>query len=416
MVDLAGIVRPGDTVMWGQGTGEPRTLTEALVAQRAELGPVTVFLGSTLSDTLTPDCADHLRFVGIGGIGRNAALARAGVLDVLPCHISTVPRLIESGRLPVDVALVQVSPAGPNGLHSLGLVADYVPSMLARARTVVAEINEQVPFVLGDAMVSPEQLHHRTFTSRPPVTVPAASIGPAERTIGTLVSECIIDGAVLQLGIGAVPQAIAQSLAGKKELGIHSGVIGDWIVDLMRGGSVTNERKPIDRGVTVTGALFGSRHLYEFAHANEQLALRPLTYTHDPATLRHFTDLFAVNSAIEVDLGGQVNAETVGGCHVGAVGGQVDFVRAAVGSTRGRSVIALPSTARCGTISRIVPHLQDGVVTTPRSDADLVVTEHGVADLRGVPLRERARRLIDIADPAHQEELRRWVLARSTWA
>jgi acyl-CoA hydrolase len=300
---------------------------------------------------------------------------------------------------------VQLSPAAADGRHSLGLAADYVRSAMARARTVIAEVNDQVPQTLGDGWVDRSELDHVVRTSRPPVFVPSRPPGPVEERIGSLVAALVPDAAVLQLGIGSVPHAIAGSLLAKEDLGVHCGVVGDWIVDLMEGGPVTNARKPIDVGVTVTGTVFGTRRLYDFVHQNPDIQLRPISYTHDPAVLRRLDHLMAINSAVEVDVTGQVNAETLEGRHIGAVGGQVDFVRAALASPGGRSIIVLPSTARGGRVSRIVPRLADAVVTTPRSDADLVVTEHGVADLRGVPLRERARRLIEIADPRFRDEL-----------
>lgn len=389
----------------GQATGEPLTLTGTLVEQRGSLGGVQVFLGATFASTFGPEQADHLRFAAIGGIGTNAALARAGVLDVLPCHVSTLPELISSGRLSVDVVLVQLSPLGPEGLHSLGLVGDYLSPAIDRARVVIAEINEQVPYTLGAGAVHPDQLDAVVHTSRTPVFVEPPRVGPAEAAIGELIATLVPDGAVIQLGVGAVPYAVAKGLSAKRDLGVHSGVVGDWIVDLMESGVVTNMSKAVDRGITVTGALFGTRRLYDYAHRNPSLQLRPISYTHDVAVLRQLDRLMAINSAVEVDLTGQVNAETVGGVHIGTVGGQVDFVRAAMASRGGRSIIALPSTARGGQVSRIVGHLADGVITTARSDADLVVTEHGVADLRGMTLRQRAEQLIAIADPRFKAEL-----------
>jgi acyl-CoA hydrolase len=403
-IDLRQAIRPGDTVLWGQGTGEPRTLTEALVRQRAELGGVDVFLGSMFSDTLDPSHADHLRFRGIGGMGTNAALARAGVLDVLPCHISAIPGLIESGRLPVDVVMVQVSEAGPDGRHSLGLIADYLGAALTKARTVVAEINDQVPRTRG-AWVEAGRFDMVVRSSRPPVMVADGAPGPTEERIAALVASLVPDGAVVQLGVGSIAGPVGRALVAKRELGIHAGVVGDWVVDLVEAGAVTNSRKAIDTGLTVTGGLFGTRRLYDFAHDNPAIELRPLSYTHDPAVLRRLEGLVAVNSAVEVDLGGQVNAETVNGVHIGAVGGQVDFVRAAMASPGGRSVIALPSTAKGGRKSRIVLRPGDCVTTSARSDADTVVTEYGVADLRGATLGARAERLIAIAHPAFRDEL-----------
>lgn len=328
------------------------------------------------------------------------------MLDVLPCHISAVPRLLETRRLRVDVMFVQVSPAGADGQHSIGLVADYVRAAMSQARTVIAEVNDQVPHVCGEAAsVHPSELDHVIETSRPPVFVTTPPAGPAEQRIGQLVSEMVPDRAVLQLGIGSVPDAVARGLADRRDLAVHGGLIGDWVIDLMQCGAVTNRHKPFDTGVTVTGAVFGTRRLYDFVHANAAVHLHPVTYTHDPIRLARLEGLIAVNTALEVDLTGQVNAETIGGSHVGAVGGQVDFVRAAMASAGGRSIIALVSTARRGEVSRIVAKLRDSVVTTPRSDADVVVTEYGVADLRGVPIGERARRLIAIAHPRFRDEL-----------
>jgi acyl-CoA hydrolase len=404
-IDLRTIVAPGDHILWGQGTGEPRTLTEALVAQRADLGGVSVFLGSTFSTTLKPEHADHIHFTGIGGIGGNAVLTRAGVLGVIPCHISSVPRLIAAGELRVDVVFVQLAPAGPDGRYSLGLAADYVAAAMAKARVVVAEINDQVPRTRGETGVRADEIDHAIHTSRPPVVVPPPVLGPAERRIGELVAELVPERAVLQLGVGSVPGAVASGLAGRRDLAVHGGSIGDWIIELMESGVVTNVHKPIDAGVTTTGVVFGSRRLYDYVDDNPAIQLRPVSYTHNPQILVALDRLIAVNTAVEVDLTGQVNAETLGGVHIGAVSGQVDFVRAAMASSGGRSIIALRSTARGGEVTRIVSRLADGVVTTPRSDADVVITEHGVAHLRGVPLPERARRLIAIADPLVREAL-----------
>ena len=399
-IDLSTLIRPGDVILWGQGTAEPRTLTEALVEQRGQLGGVTVLLGATFSDTLAPEHADHLRFVGFSGIGRNAALIRAGVLDVLPCHMSAVPGLLESRRLPVDVVFVQLSRRGPDGRHSFGLVADYVGAAISQARIVIAEVNDQVPYMRGDATVERSELDVVIETSRAPVFLETPTPDAASWRIGELLGELVPDRAVVQLGIGSVPHAAALSLRQRQGLALHGGLVGDWVVDLMESGAVDNRHKAIDAGVTVTGAVFGSRRLYDYVHDNPAIELHPISYTHSPAVLARLEGLTAINTAIEIDLSGQVNAETVAGRYVGAVGGQVDFVRAAMVSPGGQSVIALPSTARGGTTSRIVARLSDGVVTTPRSDADVVVTEHGVAHLRGVPVAERARRLIAIADPA----------------
>lgn len=409
LVDLRPHIRPGDSLIWGQGASEPRALTEAVVAQRASLGPLRVFLGASYSETLKPEHADHIAFTGIGGIGTNGPLARAQSLDVVPCHVSAIPSLISEGRIPVDVVLIQVSPVGPSGCHSLGLAADWLGAAMDAARIVIAEVNDRVPYTRGDVLVRPDEIDVVVHSSRDPVQLAPAEASGTDRQIAERVAALVPDGATLQLGVGSVAPVVAEGLWAKHDIGLHCGVIGDWFVALDQSGAVTNRYKGIDTSCAVTASLAGGADLYTYVHDNPRLELRPVSYTHDPRVLSALHDLVAVNSAIEVDITGQVNAETVGGIHIGAVGGQVDFVRAAMIS--GRSIIALASTAKGGSISRIVPRLSDGVVTTPRSDADLVVTEHGVADLRGVTLPERSRRLIAVADPSFrpwlEEELHR---------
>ena len=397
-IDLAPYVRPGDTLVWGQGAGEPLTLVEAVVEQRAALGPLRVFLGASYSGVVKPEHGDFLRMAGIGGIGTNAPLARSGSMDVIPCHVSAIPALIASRRIPVDVVLLQVSPAGPDGCHSLGLVADWLRAAMAAARVVIAEVNDRVPATRGDTRVDPGELDVVIHTSREPVTVTAGPISPTDEAVAERVAALIPDRATVQLGVGSIAPAVARALRAKRELGLHCGAIGDWFVGLNESGALTNRHKGRDEGTSVTASVVGSRALYDYVADNPAVELRPVSYTHDPRVLAGLSGLVAINSAVEVHLTGQVNAETIGGRHIGAVGGQVDFVRHAM--LGGRSVIALASTAKRGERSRIVARLGDGVVTTARSDADLIVTEHGVADLRGVPLEERGRRLIALADPA----------------
>jgi acyl-CoA hydrolase len=403
-IDLSELIRPGDAVLVGQGTGEPRTLTEALVEGRARFSGAGVFLGATYAGTFAPEHADHLRFSSIGGIGTNAALARAGVLDVLPCHVSELPAAIESGRVPVDVVLLQASPAGPDGRHSYGLVADYLAPAVARARVVIAEVNDRVPWVGGES-VAPADIDHLIETSREPVEVAVPELDEASLRIGEHVASLLPERPVLQLGIGKIGYAVAAALRERRDVALHGGVVGDWLVDLEEAGAIDNSHKPIDPEVSVTGTVVGTRRLYDHVDGNEAVELRGIDYTHSPSVLARLPRLIAINAALEVDLTGQVNAETIGGNYVGAVGGQVDFVRAAMASPGGRSIIALPSTARRGATSRLVPRLADGIVTTSRADADLVITEHGIADLRGATIAERTRRLLAIADPSHRDAL-----------
>ena len=377
-----------------------------MIEQRHDLAPLTVFVGASFTGLFQPEHADALRFIGFGGVGRTSRLVDAGVLDVLPLHIGTLPSLIETGRIPVDAVLVQLSAADDRGVHSSGLVADYLQPAIARARVTLAEINPGVPFTFGDTAVPRDRLSASVVDERPPLVVERRAPLPEDELIGELLADIIPDGATLQFGIGGTPDAVLARLRGKRDLGVHSGLVSDTFVELVEAGVITNVRKEIDTGTTVTGALFGTRRLYTWAERNPRLAMRSLSYTHDPQVLANLRTLHAINSAIEVDLTGQINSESAAGSYVGTVGGQGAFARAAVTSAHGRSIIALPSTARSGSTSRIVHRLFDGTTSSARADADLVVTEHGVADLRGATLAQRTERLLAIADPRHRDELR----------
>jgi acetyl-CoA hydrolase len=408
-IDLRSYIRPGDTVLIGEATAEPRSLVERLIEQRHQLAPLRVFVGVSFTGLLKPEHADAFEYLSFGGVGRTADLARAAVLSIMPIHIGTVPQLIASGRLRIDVVLAQVAPANAEGDHSLGLVADYLQAAIAAARVTLAEVNPRVPFTLGDTLVPSNRIAATVRDDRPLVAVERRPPLPEDEAIGRLVAGLIPDGATLQFGVGGTPDAVLAHLRGKRELGIHSGLVSDAVVELVESGVVTNARKEIDAGVTVAGALFGTERLYRWADRNPRLALRALSYTHEARVLSAFGSFFALNSAIEVDLTGQINAELAGSEHIGTVGGQGAFARAALTSAAGRSIVALPATARGGTVSRIVPWLTVGITTTPRADADLVVTEHGIADLRGATLTERAQRLITVADPRYRDGLLRFV-------
>lgn len=401
---LAELIRPGDGVVWSQGTGEPRSLTEEFVRDAATYGEISLFLGGTFSDTFRGADLGDVSVTVLGGAGANRALAPPGRLAVVPCHVSTVPRLIADGRIRADVVLVQVSPADADGVHSLGVIADYVHEAVEAARVVVAEINPRMPRTHGDTALPASKIDHLVHSDRPLVEIDPPEADDGSRAIAAHVAERIADGTTLQVGIGTLPNAILAELRGRRDLGLHTGAVGDELVTLAESGALTNAGKRADRGISVAGALFGTTKLYDFAHENPELEVRRLRRTHDAATIAQLGPFAAINGALEVDLTGQVNAETVGGRHVGAVGGQVDFVRAAMAAPEGRSIITLPSSAKGA--SRIVARLNDGVVTTARSDADLVITEHGVAELRGCSLPERARRLIAIAAPEFQDDLR----------
>lgn len=402
-LDLTQHLRPGDAIIWGQACAEPTTLLQMLQRQTSGMRGLSAFVGASFSNTLVPEHVGHIAMTSFGALGTNRRLVNAGLMQVIPCHVGLIGSYIEQGLIGCDVALLQLSPLGPDGRHSFGLSGDYVRIAADRARVVIAEINPSVPWLHGAPGLLPEEITVAIESNAAPVTVPAARVTDIDRAIAAHASAYIEDGSVLQMGIGGTPDAVMQSLHGRRDLGIHSGMVGDALVDLVQAGIVTNARKEIDRGISITGALIGSERLYRFADNNPALSLQPSSYTHDPAVLARLSRLVTINSAIEVDLTGQVNAEAIGADYLGGTGGQVDYVRAGHRSAGGHAIIALPASARGG-ISRIVAQLT-GPVTTARSEVDVVITEHGAADLRGATLAERARRMINIAAPECREEL-----------
>lgn len=405
-LDLKGLIRPGDTIMWGQACAEPTTLVEILLKQRASLGGVSAFMGSGFSNTLKPEHADHIRFAAMGAAGTHRRLTKAGVLDILPCHVSKMESYVAEGLLPCDVVFIQVSPPDENGHYSLGLISDYIRAAVRRARVVIAEMNAQVPQVPCAEPLAADEIDYLIATDRPLIELPAAPVTDLDRKIAGFVQNFIPERATLQVGIGAVPEAVMSGLRDRRDMGIHSGMLGDSVVDLVEAGAISNAYKEVDPGLIITGALIGTKQLYSFCHRNKLVRMHPISHTHNISVLSQLSNFISLNSAVEVDLSGQVNAECAGGQYIGAVGGQVDYVRAGSASRGGHSIIALPATAQNGEVSRIVSGL-NGPVTTARSDVDVVVTEFGAAELRGKTLGQRAKALIGIAHPAHREALER---------
>jgi acyl-CoA hydrolase len=403
-LNLAAFLLPGDHIVWGQACGEPTTLVEALIAQAQSIGRLSAFAATSFSGILSKEAAERFSLSSMGAIGALRILTAANRLGVIPCHVNQVGPMIEQGLIGCDVAFVQVSPPDADGNHSFGLINDFIQSAVKKARVVIAEVNERVPFTLGDATLPAARIDCAVHVARAPVEVPPAKIGETDLAIAKIVASYIEDQSVLQVGIGATPDAILRLLHDRRDLGVHSGMIGDGLVDLVEAGVVTNARKPIDVGVSITGALIGTKRLYDFAHRNPNIGMRRSAYTHSEATLSRLTRLVTINSAIEVDLTGQVNAEQSGDQYLGGTGGQVEYVRAGSRSPGGRAIIALPATAKGGKISRVAPTLS-GPVTTARSDVDVIVTEFGAAELKGQTLAERARRMVGIAHPDFRAQL-----------
>ncbi|MCG5073955.1 acetyl-CoA hydrolase/transferase family protein [Paraburkholderia tagetis] len=412
VLDFARYVRPGDLVAWGQCGAEPCTLTAQLMAQRHAIaarggerdggGRFRVFIGASWSETLDPAHADVVDFLAYGAAGTNRRLERAGVLDILPCHYSQFREVFKHGPNRVDVLLLQVAPADEAGRYSLSIAHEYLVPLIESARVVIAEVNAAAPWTYGERMLRAEDFDVLVHTERMPLEVPVAQAGEVESRIASRVANLVEDGATLQLGLGALPEAIAARLSDRRDLGVHTGTIGDAIAGLVEAGVVTNARKTRDAGVCIAGTMMGSRRVYDFAHRNAQVQFRSTAYTHDIDVLGSIDRFVAINSALEVDLSGQVNAEVAAGRYVGAVGGALDFMRGAARSRGGMAIVALASSTRHG--SRIVARLS-GPVSTPRSDAAVIVTEHGVADLRGLTLAQRVERMLAIAPPEFREAL-----------
>lgn len=402
-LNLNQFLKAGDHIVFGQACGEPTSLIETLIRQGAAIGNLSAFIATSFSGIFTPDTADAFALSSMGAIGALRSMTKAGKLSVIPVHVSQIAPLITAGIIRCDVAMIQVSSADADGNHSLGLISDYVLAAVAKARLVIAEVNDQVPHTQGETLHS-SKINVAVHSSRSPVEVQAAKIGETDEAIARHSAQFIGDGSVIQTGVGAVPDAILRLLHDRKDLGVHSGMLGDGLVDLVEAGVITNARKVIDKGVSINGALIGTKRLYDWAHQNKAIRMCSTAYTHDAAVLAQLDRLVTINSALEVDLTGQVNAEQTGDAYMGGTGGQVDFVRAGARSAGGHSIIALSATAKGGSLSKIVPILS-GPVTTARTEVDVIVTEFGAAELKGQSLAERTKRLIAIAHPDFQEEL-----------
>jgi len=376
MMHLGGAIRPGDGIVWGQGCAEPQTLVEALLAQRDAFSGASVFLGVSYSGLVRPEHADHLRLTSYCGTGANRALADAGVLEIYPTPYSQLGALIRDGRIRADVVLVQVSPPNARGEYSLGLGVEYLEPALRAARAIIAEVNDCVPWTHTDPLLRRKDFALIVETSRAPVYLPYRT-GETEAAIAKNAAQFIPDRAVLECGIGNLPNAVLGALGERRGLRFHSGVIPDGVAALQQNGSLSGEIHG--------GCLMGSQALFDWARENPQVRLHSSDYTHGASVLAKLERFVAINSAVEVDLTGQVNGEIARGSYVGAVGGALDFVRAANQSPGGVALVCLPA-------SRIVKKLS-GPVATPRSEAGVIVTEKGAADLRGCTLREREDRL-----------------------
>ena len=402
-------VQDNDFIIVPSGVGEPPHLLTALSDQRSTFRGVRVaqILALRKYGYFDPDTAGNVRHVALFYGPASRAGGQAGWVDFIPGYFGEIPSLINQGQIPADVVFSMASPMDEHGYFALSLGADYTMAAVAKARSIVLEVNPNVPFAHGECHVHISQVSAIVESSEPILEVGLPVIGPVQEAIGKYVAEMIADGSTLQIGYGAIPDAVVIQLTEKHDLGVHTEMIGDGILTLVEAGAVTNRKKNFHPGKMLATFALGSQKLYRFMHHNPQLEMHPVNYTNDPAIAGLNDNLMTINASLQIDLLGQCGSESLGSLPYSGTGGQADFVRAANRSKGGKSFIVLPSTAKNDTISRIVPVLASGThVTTSKNDVNYVVTEFGVAQLRGKSFRQRAEELIAIAHPNFRAELR----------
>ncbi len=398
----------GDTVYVHPGCATPLRLLDALVARREELENVRIVHIMSLgrADYVRPGMEKHFRHTALF-IGKNVRDAvNEGRADYIPIFLSEIPRLFTSKTIPVDVALIHVSPPDEHGFCSFGVGVECTKAAASMANVVIAQVNPNMPRVLGDSFIHVRNVTYFVEADDPLTELPRVRMSQAFEDIGRNVAALVDDGATLQLGIGGIPDAVLNHLRDRKHLGVHTEMFSDGMVELVEAGIVTSERKTLHPGKIVASFVLGSKKLFQFIHNNPIVEFHPSDYVNDPFVIAQNDKMVAINSAIQVDLTGQICSDSIGDSVYSGFGGQVDFVRGASRAKGGKAVIALLSTAKSGEISRIVPYLDEGAgVVTSRADVHFVATEYGVADLHGRSMRERSRALIGIAHPKFREEL-----------
>lgn len=407
--DAVSHLRNNDVIVVPTGVGETPTLLTELSERRRSFSGVQVaqILPLRKYGYFDPATAEHVRHVAYFFGGASRPGGQAGWIDFIPAYFSELPILIARGMTPVDVVFSMASEMDEHGYFSLSLATDYTMAAIARARVIVLEVNPNVPFANGDCHVHISQVTALVESSEPLLEVGLPKIGAVQEAIGKYVAELIPDGATLQIGYGGIPDAVVMQLTGKQDLGIHTEMVGDGIMTLVEAGVVTNRRKNCHRGKMLATFALGSKKLYNFMHRNPALEMHPVNFTNDPFLAGMNDNLISINATMQVDLIGQCGSESLGFTPYSGTGGQSDFVRAANRSNGGKPFMVLPSTAKDNSISRIVPTLSTGThVTTSKNDVNYVVTEFGVAQLRGKSAKQRAAALTAIAHPDFRPELR----------
>ena len=403
------LIRNGDMIVVPTGVGEPPNLLNALSEQRRDFRDVKVaqILPLRKYGYFDHETMEHVRHVAYFFGGASRPGGQEGWIDFIPAYFSELPQLIDRNLSPADVVFGLVSPMDAHGYFSMSLGTDYTMAALRKARAVVLEVNPNVPFAYGNCHIHISQVSALVESDEPILEVGLPKIGPVQEAIGKYVADLIPDGSTLQIGYGGIPDAVVMQLTHKHDLGIHTEMVGDGIMSLVEAGVVTNARKNFNRGKMLATFALGSKKLYQFMDRNPSLEMHPVDYTNTPHIAGQNDNLHCINATMQVDLIGQCGSESLGFTPYSGTGGQADFVRAANMSNGGKSFIVLPSTAKNDTISRIVPTLTCGThVTTSKNDINYVVTEYGVAQLRGKTAHQRAEALIAVAHPDFRAELR----------
>lgn len=406
--EAAGRIKSGQRVFLTGNCSTPQRFLQALRDRYTELQAVEIvqLLDLGAGDYITAEMAQHIRINSLFISGKVRPLVNAGVADFTPVFLSEIPSLFRSGRLVLDVAVIHVSPPDEHGYCSFGVEVGVTKSAAESAGLVIAEVNPQMPRTLGDSFIHVSQIDAFVEVDYPLPEVRPEAASPVQDKIAMHIAELIPDAATLQTGIGGIPDAVLRRLTGHKNLGIHTELFSDGVMEMIEAGVITNAAKKLHAGKVVAGFVLGTRALYDYIDDNPVVELHPTEYVNDPFIIAQNERMVSINSALEVDLTGQVCADSIGAKFYSGVGGQVDFVRGAARSKGGMSFIALPSTAKNDTISRIAPQIKPGSgVTTSRNDVRFIVTEYGVADLFGRSISERVQALVNIAHPAFREGL-----------
>ena len=407
-------VRPGQRVFIGTGCAEPLELVTALTKRAQELPDTEIVHLLTFGDApyAHRELAQYFR-VNSFFIAENVRdIIQEGLGDYTPVFLSDIPRLFDTGQLPLDVALIHVSPPDQNGMCSFGVSVDIIHSAASNASLVIAQVNPKMPRTLGNCFIHVHDIDVLVPSEADIIEVPPAQVTETTRQIAEYITALIEDGATIEVGIGRIPQALLTFLKDKKDLGVHTEMVSDSVIDLVEAGVITGARKSIDRGKIVASFAIGTKRIYDYVDNNPLFSFHPTEYVNDPFIIRQQEKMIAVNTALEVDLTGQVCADSIGSKFFSGVGGQVDFNRGAAKSRGGKAIIALPSTAKGGTVSRIKTYLSPGAgVVTTRAGVHYVVTEYGVAYLHGKSVQERALALISIAHPKFRADLLREAIA-----